>query len=64
MCGLSGVKQAEIHKAKPLVPESSAFDVGMGIEKLKGINRQVFAKFQQSLCMYDAGQCVLRSVNL
>jgi len=33
--GISDVRQTEIHTAEPLVPESSAFEVQMAIEKLK-----------------------------
>ena len=34
--GVNDVRQTEIHTAQPLVPEPSAFEVGMAIEKLKG----------------------------
>jgi len=34
--GVSGVRQTEIQTAEPLVPEMSAFDVEVAIEKLKG----------------------------
>jgi len=33
--GVNDVRQAEIHTAEPLVPEPSAFDVEMAVEKLK-----------------------------
>ena len=33
--GVSDVRQAEIHTAEPLVPEPSALEVEMAIEKLK-----------------------------
>jgi hypothetical protein len=33
--GADDARQRVIHTAKPLVPEPSAFDVGMAIEKLK-----------------------------
>ena len=33
--GVDVVRQTEIHTAEPLVPEPSAFDVQMAIEKLK-----------------------------
>jgi hypothetical protein len=33
--GISDVRQAEIHKAEPLVPESSVLEVELAIEKLK-----------------------------
>jgi hypothetical protein len=34
--GVSDVRQRDIHKAEPLVPEPSNFKVEMAIEKLKG----------------------------
>jgi hypothetical protein len=34
--GTTDVRQTEIHTAEPLVPEPSAFQVEMAIEKLKG----------------------------
>ena len=33
--GVNDVRQTEIHTAEPLVPESSAFEVELAIEKLK-----------------------------
>ena len=33
--GVNDVRQTEIHKAEPLVPEPSAFEFEMAIEKLK-----------------------------
>ena len=33
--GISDVRQAEIHTAEPLVPEPSALEVELAIEKLK-----------------------------
>ena len=33
--GVNDVRQAEIHTAEPLVPEPSAFEVGLAIQKLK-----------------------------
>jgi hypothetical protein len=35
VCGINDVRLTEIHTAKPLVPELSAFGVEMTIEKLK-----------------------------
>jgi hypothetical protein len=35
MCGVNDVRQTEVHTAEPLVPEPSAFEVEMAIEKLK-----------------------------
>ena len=34
--GVSNVRQTEIHTAEPLVPEPSAFEFEIAIEKLKG----------------------------
>ena len=34
--GVNDVRQTEIHTAEPLVPEPSAFEIEMAIEKLKG----------------------------
>ena len=33
--GVNDVRQAEIHMAEPLVPEPSAFEVELAIEKVK-----------------------------
>ena len=33
--GVNDVRQREIHTAEPLLPEPSAFEVGLAIEKLK-----------------------------
>jgi len=33
--GVNDVRQAEIHTAEPLVPEPSAFEVELAVEKLK-----------------------------
>ena len=42
------VRQAEKHTVEPLVPEPSAFEVELTIEKLKKItNHQVLIKYQQ-----------------
>jgi hypothetical protein len=34
--GVSDVRQRDMHKVEPLVPEPSTFEVEMAIEKLKG----------------------------
>ena len=39
--GVNDVEQAEIHTADPLVPEPSATEVELAINKLKITNRQV-----------------------
>ena len=40
-------RQEEIHTAEPLVPEPSAFEVELAIEKLKTTNHQVLIKSQR-----------------
>jgi hypothetical protein len=42
----SDVRQAEIHAAKPLVPEQSAFKVEKAIENKIGTKHQVLIKAQ------------------
>ena len=46
--GVKDVGQAEIHTAEPLVPEPSASEVDLAIDKLKSQNRQVLTKYQQN----------------
>ena len=38
--GVDGVRQAEIHTAEPLMPQPSAFDFEMTIEKKKDTNHR------------------------
>jgi hypothetical protein len=42
--GVNDVRQTIKHTAEPLVPEPSAFQVELVIEKLKDINHQVLMK--------------------
>jgi len=42
------VGKAEIHTAEPLLPEPSASEVELAIDKLKITNRQVLTKYQQN----------------
>ena len=46
--GVSDVRQAEIHTADPLVPETSALEVELAIEKQKVTNHHVMTKYQQN----------------
>ena len=46
--GAKDVRQEEIHTAEPLVPEPSAFEVELAIEKLKTTNHQVLIKSQRN----------------
>ena len=42
------VRQAEIHTAEPLVPEPSAAEVELAIDKLKATNLHVLIKYRQN----------------
>jgi len=46
--GVNDVRHTEIHTAEPLVPETSAFEVEMAIEKLNVTNHEVLTKSQQN----------------
>jgi hypothetical protein len=46
--GVSDVRPTEIHTAEPLVPEPSAWEVELAIEKLKSLNHQVLIKYLQN----------------
>jgi len=46
--GINEVRQKEIHTAEPLVPEPSASEFELAIEKQKVTNRQVLIKYQQN----------------
>jgi hypothetical protein len=47
--GVNNVRQTEIHTAERLVPEPSAFEVEMAIEKLKRHKSPGIIRFQQNL---------------
>ena len=46
--GVNNVRQTKIHTAEPLVPEQSAFEIKLVIEKQKVTNHQVLIKSQQN----------------
>jgi len=46
--GVNDVRQTEMHTAEPLVPEPSASEVELAIQKLKITNHQVLIKSQQN----------------
>jgi len=46
--GAKDVRQEEIHRAEPQVPEPSVFEVELAIEKLKNHNHQVLIKSQRN----------------
>jgi len=53
-----------LHTAKPLVPEPSAFDVGMAIEKLKRYKSSGIEHIPAELIKQGAEQFALGSTNL
>ena len=46
--GVNDVRQIEIQKAEPLMPEPSAFEFEMAIEELKDTHHQVAFRSQQN----------------
>ena len=46
--GVNDIKHTDIHTAEPLVPEPSAFEVELAIEKLKSHKSPVLIKSQQN----------------
>jgi len=62
--GVSNVMQTEIHTTEPLMPELSAFEVEMGIEKLKGHKSTGNDQIPAKLIKVGVEQFTLRSINL
>jgi len=62
--GADDVRQRVIHTVKPLVPEPSAFDVGMAIGKLKRYKSSGIDQIPSELIKQGAEQFTLRSINL
>jgi hypothetical protein len=62
--GVINVRQTEIHAAEPLVPEPSAFEVEMAIEKLKRHKSPDIDHIPAELIKAGVGQFVLTSINL
>jgi len=46
MHGVNGVRQIKIHTTGPLVPQPSASEFELAIEKLKATNHQLLIKSQ------------------
>ena len=46
--GVKDVRRAEVHTAELLVPEPSAAEVELAIDKQKATNRQVLIKYRQN----------------
>jgi hypothetical protein len=62
--GDNDVRQAEINTAEPLVPEPSAFEVEMAIEKLKRYKSPGIDQIPAELIKAGVVKYALRSVNL
>jgi hypothetical protein len=62
--GADDVRQRVIHTVKSLVPEPSAFDVGMAIEKLERYKSSGIEQIPPELIKQGAEQFALRSINL
>jgi len=45
---VSDIRQTEIHTTEPLIPELSAVEVDLAIERLKNTNHQVLIKSQKN----------------
>jgi len=62
--GINDVRQKEIHTAEPLVPEPSAFDMELAIEKLKRHKSSGIGHIAAELIKAQVGQFAARSINL
>jgi hypothetical protein len=62
--GADDVRERVIHTVKPLVPEPSAFDFGMAIEKLKRYKSSGIDQIPAELIKQCVEQFALRSINL
>jgi hypothetical protein len=62
--GVSDVGQAEIHTAEPLVPEPSAFEVGLAIEKLKSHKSAGIDQISAKLIKAGIEHFAMSSINL
>ena len=62
--GINDVRQMDIHTAEPLVPEPSAFEVELAIEKLKSHRSPDIDHIPAELIKAGVGQFTIRFVNL
>ena len=62
--GVSDVRQAEIHTAELLVPEPSALEVELTIEKLKSHRSPGVDQIHAELTKAGVGQFAVRFINL
>jgi hypothetical protein len=61
--GVNDVKQAETHAAKQLVPEPSAFEIELAIEKLKSHKSPGIDQIPAEL-IKAGGRTILRFINV
>ena len=64
ICGVSEVRQTEIHTAEPIVPEPSAFEFEMAFEKLKRHKSPGIDHIPVEWLNQWVEQIALRSINL
>jgi len=62
--GLMMLRQTEIHKAEPLVPETSGFEVELAIEKLKSHKSPGIDQIPSELIKAGVRQFAVRCINL
>ena len=62
--GVNDVKQTDNHTAQPLVPEPSAFEVDLAIEKLKSHKSPGIDQIPAELIKAGGRKFAVRSVNL
>jgi hypothetical protein len=62
--GVDDVRQAEIHTAEPLVPEPSAFEVELAIQKLKSHKSPGIDQIPAELIKAGVGQFAVQFINL
>jgi len=62
--GFKDVRQAEIHKAEPLVPEPSAAEVELAIDKLKSQKSPGIDQIPAELIKAGVEQFALRFINI
>jgi hypothetical protein len=62
--GVADDEQVEIHTAEPLVPEQSAFEVELAIQKLKSHKSPGVDQIPAELIKAGVGQFSVRFINL
>jgi len=62
--GVYDVRHIEVHTTEPLVPETSAYELQLPIEKIKVKNHQVSIKFHQNCLRQAVEQFATIYVNL